>query len=76
MARKSPEDPLKMALFMENALIPKINGVRRRRGRPKVSWAAQVYSNALKVSEGRQTNLEQLVMNEVAWRNKVKSFMG
>jgi hypothetical protein len=23
-----------------------------------------------------QTNLEQLVMNEVAWRSKVKHFMG
>ena len=70
--RRDQNDPLRQVVFRSNSSDLVIDTKRRRRGRPKLSWAVEVRKKAVQVSG--TTRLQDAMGKAYGWKMQVKKF--
>ena len=69
--RRPPHDVLRQVVFQAGSDALVVHRKRRRRGRPKLVWAAELRKIAVKVCEGR---LQDAMDNAESWKRCVNKF--
>ena len=73
--RKASDDIIRQVVFEAGTDQLVIDSRRRRRGRPKLSWAVELQKIAIQISGGRMY-LQQMMANPLVWRSSVKQWCG
>ena len=69
--RRPTHDLLRKAIFQPTSDELRINGTKRRRGRPKLSWAVEVRKVAMQISP---IQLGQNMGNAIKWKQSVRRY--
>ena len=72
LARRSDSCPVRQLVFASGGLTLKDETLKRKQGRPKQTWASEIYRIASQMS-GSQRQLESTIANEQAWKEAVRS---
>ena len=74
--RAGPGDPLHDCLFTNSGLqLRHVTGTRPR-GRPRMTWAREVYTLALETCSGDVDVLVDLIHDDKRWRAAVQEYLG
>ena len=74
VAQEPEGSPMREATFYGNTLDGKASRVLRRRGRPRLEWAGEVYKLALQAAGG-QRQIQQSIYCPSQWRATVEAFV-
>ena len=66
VAGKPDSDPLRAAIFVSGAALPKATAQKRKVGRPRLAWSTQVHRFAVDLA-GSQAALEKAVADPDRW---------
>jgi hypothetical protein len=70
-ARLPAHSPIRKAIFVGNTLELRSSPGKRRVGRPRQTWADEVFKRAVQIA-GTRGALDTLLLDEAAWRTTVR----
>ena len=75
LAMKPRDDPVRRSIFMDQRLVPRPCAAKRKRGRPRVSWAAQIHKAAVAKAGSQQFERILLAADQKAAAAKWKRLL-
>ena len=77
IARLSCDNILRRSVFIEDTCLPRVGVSNRRRGRPRSTWAAEVYKHAVRAA-GSEADLAKYWQDSAAavagWKHRVSEY--
>ena len=72
IARRAATCPIRQLVFADGGLTIKDEALKRKRGRPRQTWATEIYRVALEMTGSVQC-LEEAILNKSAWKAATRS---